>query len=260
MPDNPAEETVEIQWVYTPADFFEEKIVCDYGDYLVEIEGGRVTAGMSAVFFDSHPDLPGSLSRKLNSYFLGAQPILRKVFEVNGGAVSRLWPDGRKDTTLVAQGAVQVQVSTHADLVVMDDKGVVVGDTRRDRIEATKNLAQLSVRHASDPTARRILESFDASIRYPGNELVYLYEIWDALQTKFRGEKKARRTLGISKSDRSRITNLANKEPLSQGRHRGQFAEGLRDASTAELDEARGIARDMVRKYLMHLDEQQQAK
>ena len=118
-----------------------------------------------------------------------------------------------------------------------------------------KNRAQVWLRHASDPTGRRMLDSFDASIRYPGNELVYLYEIWDALQTNFRGDNKARRTLGISKSDRSRLTNLANIEPLNQGRHRGRHAGNLRDATASELDETRKIAVEMIEKYLKYLDE-----
>jgi len=261
MPNNANEVKVEIHWVYVPAGFFEEKIVCEHESYSVEIEEGHITARMSAAFFDSQPGLPASLKQKLNSYFLGAQPIRRKVFEIHGGAFDHLWPDGRRDTTLAVEGVVaQAQVSNHVDLVVMDDKGAVIHDTRRDRIEATKHLAELSAQYyMADQTLHKMLDSFDASIRYPGNELVYLYEIWDALQEKFRKKKHARKALGVLNSDRSRITKLANKEPLNQGRHRGRHAGNLREATTEELSEARRIAREMIEKYLGYLDKQQAA-
>jgi hypothetical protein len=51
MPENPPEETVEVQWVYTPADFFEEKIVWESGVCPIEIERGHIAARMSVVFF-----------------------------------------------------------------------------------------------------------------------------------------------------------------------------------------------------------------
>jgi hypothetical protein len=151
-------------------------------------------------------------------------------------------------------------VSPEDNQIYRDDNGIE-HDPRRERIDSMKNLGQLSAYYAPlDPSVHRMLESFDASIRYPENELVYLYEIWDALQTKFRSGNKARRALGLLKPDSSRLTRLANKEPLNQGRHRGQFAEGLRDATSAELGEARKIAKEMVEKYLRYFDGKQKAK
>jgi hypothetical protein len=190
----------------------------------------------------------------LDLYFRGAQLIRRRVFDIDGGGYERVWPDGRRNTTLVVHCIEQGQVSDQPDLVQLNSKGEVVGDTRRDRIKATINLSQLSVYHGSDPTARRMLESFDAAIRYPGNELVYLYEIWDALQTKFRGNKKGLKALGISRPNRSRLTNLANREPLNQGRHRGRF-DTLREATVGELAEARKIATEMIEKFMLYLDD-----
>jgi hypothetical protein len=145
-----------------------------------------------------------------------------------------------------------------ADLVYTDQEGRV-HDTRRDRIDTTKSLAERSARHAAtDRTARKMLHSFDGAVRDPENELVYLYEVWDALQTKFRGEKKAREALSIAKSARSRLTSLADTEQLNQGRHRGSHSDSLRNATTDELEEARTIVRNMIAAYLNYLDEQEQ--
>ena len=48
--------------------------------------------------------------------------------------------------------------------------------------------------------------------------------------------------------------NLFNNEPLRQGRHRGKSGSALRDATEAELTEARRIALAMIEAYLRHLD------
>ncbi|MBE0713160.1 MAG: hypothetical protein IH583_12340, partial [Candidatus Aminicenantes bacterium] len=185
MPDDPTEETVEIQWVYTPAEYFDEKIKRNCEGYTVEIDDGRITARMKAEFFDVRPDLLSLIRRELESYFQSAQPIRRKAFEIDGGGFTRIWPDGRENTTLAVHRSEQVMVSDQPDLVQMDNTGAVVGDTRRDRIEATRKLAELSVRHASNPTVRRMLDSFDRSVREPEIELVRLYEVWEALAEAF---------------------------------------------------------------------------
>ena len=107
---------------------------------------------------------------------------------------------------------------------------------------------------ASDATLASLLRSNDAAVRDPGNELVHLYEIRDALSVEFGGHKQARSRLGISSADWSRFGLLCNNEPLRQGRHRGNTGAALRDATDSELMDARRIARDMVEAYLSHLD------
>jgi hypothetical protein len=260
MPYSTTEIKIEIEWNYTPPSYFEEQIIWLREGYFLEIDGGHITARMNAEVFDSQPGFRDSLTQKLKDYFLGAQLIRRQAFEIHCGAINRVGPDGRRDTTLVVQSAVHRYTTENIDLVSTDEESVV-HDTRRDRIDTTKNLAELSARHAAtDRTACKMLYSFDAAVRDPENELVYLYEVWEALQTKFQGEKKARKALGISRSTRSRLTQLANNEPLNQGRHRGSHACSLRNITTDELDEARAIARDMIALYLNYLNQQQQHK
>ena len=253
-PENPTEQKIEIEWRYTPPTYFEEKMIFELDGYPVEINDGHITIRMTAADFDSQPGVRDSLTQKLNYYFLGMQPTRRQAFEIQGGAIFRLWPDGRRDTTIVCHSAVSNWTAGKVDLVYTDQDGIV-HDTRRDRIDATKNLAELSARHAAtDQTARKMLDSFDAAVRDPENELVHLYEVWDALRQKFDGEINARHALNISRDVRSRFGTLANTE-LNQGRHRGQHAGSLRDATSKELDEARAIARDMLASYLRYLDD-----
>ena len=255
MPDNPPEETVEIQWVYTPADFFDEKVERNCKGYSVEIEGGRATARMSAAFYRPGGDFQHALAEELRSYFRLWQLDRRRVFEIRGPSVRRMHPDGRTDITIVVDGVVCVSEVGNLNLVSTDANGVV-HDARREQFEAMKRLVELRLRHASDPTAHRMLESHAGSIATPGEELVYLYEIWDALMEKFQGRENARSVLNISPEKLTTFYDLTCNLPLRQGRHRGRF-DALRDATTEELEQARKIAREMVEQYITYLDEQQ---
>jgi hypothetical protein len=246
-------DNIELEWHYTPQSYFEERVVLEREGYSIEINAGRITAKMTADVFESQPSLDDSLSKQLNDYFLGAQPIRRQPFEIQGGAITRVRPDGRRDTTIGLGTASMNIKGGHVDLVYTDQEGRV-HDTRRDRIDAAKTLAERSVRHATDQTAHKMLGSFDAAVRDPDNELVHLYEVWDALREKFGDDTSVKEALGISSSARSRLGQLANDEPLNQGRHRGRHAGSLRDATAEEMDEARGITRDMIAAYLKYLD------
>ena len=84
-----------------------------------------------------------------------------------------------------------------------------------------------------------MLKSYQASAKDPDNELVHLYEIRDALVKKFGDSGALRTKLGITRNEWSRFAQLANVEPLRQGRHRGTKAGNLRDATEGELQEAR---------------------
>ena len=102
-----------------------------------------------------------------------------------------------------------------------------------------------------------MLESHAGSIATPGEELAYLYEIWDALMEKFEGGKKAQSVLNIPQEDLNTFNDITCERPLRQGRHRGRN-DTLRDATAGELDEARRIAQDLIKKYIDLLDGQKE--
>lgn len=132
-------------------------------------------------------------------------------------------------------------------------RGNIKADTRRDRIEAAKEVMLRASKYRKEPVVRSLLKSYSAAMADPQNALTHLYEIRDALALKLGGDAEARSTLGITKGQWSRLGYLANEVPLSEGRHRGQKIGQLRDATPAELDEARAIAKHMIQAYLDHL-------
>jgi hypothetical protein len=66
------------------------------------------------------------------------------------------------------------------------------------------------------------------------------------------GDVEARQKLRITKTDWSRLGELANDAPLKEGRHRGGHSE-LRHATAAELDQARKIARCLIEEFANQL-------
>jgi hypothetical protein len=98
-----------------------------------------------------------------------------------------------------------------------------------------------------------MLRSYNAAVSDPRNELIHLYEIRDALQKRFRGARRARDAIGVSNNDWKKLGNLADREPILQGRHRGQFPGALRVATKVELSGAREIAKHMIAAYLEYL-------
>jgi hypothetical protein len=92
------------------------------------------------------------------------------------------------------------------------------------------------------------------SVRDPANAFVHLYEIIEALSKHFVNGAGARKALGVSNNKWRRLRQLANDEPLRQGRHRGKSLGALRDATVKELEEARRIARSLVEGYLEYLE------
>lgn len=97
-----------------------------------------------------------------------------------------------------------------------------------------------------------LLASHIAAFNDPDNELVYPYELRDALAKKFGSESQAQ-VLSISSSQWSQFGRLANNEPVSQGRHRGKFLSELRSATDQELTEARLFERRLLLAFLQHL-------
>ena len=135
-----------------------------------------------------------------------------------------------------------------------DKDGNIVSDSKKDRIEKKKNLAELVATHHADNVLAVLLKSHSASVHDPNNELVHLYEIRDALSMRFGKANVTKTKLSITSSQWSRFGLLCDNLPLNQGRHRGKFVGALRDASESELTEARRIALAMIEGYLQYLE------
>lgn len=247
-------EAVVLEWSYTLKDYFEDEIRIDHGDYEMIINDGVVKAHINPEVYDEQHNMRATLHHSLNNRFLGVQLITHKPYELSKPSMCRLHPDGRKDVTLFAESSIMSITTLNVDIIAKDKDGNIVGDTRRDRVMKKKHFADLAATYSSDMVASSLLASYNASVNDPDNELVHLYEVREVLSKFFKGEKATRKVLSLSDTNWSRLGQLANNEPLKQGRHRGKSFGELRDATESELKEASTIASNLIEAYLVYLD------
>lgn len=244
------EETITLEWTYTPANFFETPFEHAGDGYKLTINDGKAIATLTG---SAGSPLFSRIHDELNAIFLGAQLTNHKPYTLSDYRTIRTRPDGTREIGITVGSAIDLRGSF--DATVRDAHGNVKVDTRAERIRERKEFALLAAKHRDNPAIHAILKSYNTAVNDPDNELVHLYEIRDALSKKCGGEKGARTTLGIAKADWKRLGELANDAPIRQGRHRGAKVGQLRDATHAELTEARTIAKNMILAYLNHLED-----
>ena len=249
-------ETYRIKWTFTPPDYFEESIHLKYDDIELWIEEGEIKAELVEDEYGKVKIVREKLHESLNNRFLGVQVITHKPYELSKASIESLNPDG--GVILYAEaniGGTSFMSSTGFTLVAGD--GNIIVDKRKERIEKIYNFADLVEKYkGTDAVVDSIVLSYHNAVEDPDNELVHLYEIRDALQTKFGGKESTKDCLNISNSNWQRFGELTCVEPLNQGRHRGQHPGNLRDATQEELKEARKIAQEMIESYLGYLENQ----
>jgi hypothetical protein len=245
-----------LAWTFSPPDYFEEPIEISRNGCTIRIAYGKAEAKLDSALYDTDPSIGQRLHDDLNSKFLGTQLLTHQAYELSGLTRTLVHPDGHKDVFVEFKGVrATVVTGTPPDVLVTDENGNVVLDSRRDRIERKRSLGELVAKHRStDALLKALLESRKAAVSDSRNELVHLYEIQEALRKGLGGGAAAREVLGVSASQWSRMGRLCNIEPLKQGRHRGAAVGMLRDASREELTEAREIALAMIEGYLRHLE------
>lgn len=251
------EDIVILEWAFSPPNYFEEPIHIIRDQYHMIIDNGKVEARIKPEVYNNDPELRDKLHNSLNDRFLGTQLVSHADYKLSDSTMHLLHPDGRKDTTIFATGGFCISGGGQFDTIVKDEKGNIIKDSKRERIDKKKQLSELTEKYCiKDLLVKSLLNSNSMSVKDPANELVHLYELLEALSKHFAGEVAAREALGVSNNKWARLHRLANTEPLKQGRHRGKSVGALRDATVKELEEARRIASSLIEGYLEYLERQ----
>lgn len=245
---------VTLEWSFSPPDYFEDSINIYRLNYNMSIADGKVVAELNSVIYEADPLMHKELHDDLIGRFRGAQLLTHRAYKLSNLTIAHVHPSGRRDIVveLGSQCLTLFMGSLDSQLTNKDES--IVSDSKKDRIEKIKNLAELVATHHADTVLTALLKSYDSAVRDPNNELVHLYEIRDALSTRFGNDKTTKAKLSITNSQWSSFGLLCNIEPLRQGRHRGNATGALRDATESELFEARGIALAMIEGYLQYLE------
>jgi hypothetical protein len=249
---------IVLQWNFSPTDYFEEMVETVYQGHMIKITDGKIETKINADIFAENPSLNEKLHQCLNNLFLIQQLLIykrHKRYTLSKPVKTLVYQDGRKEYFLEAEPAIARAVVSSVELQITDKDGRIIADPKAERLEKTKRSREKFIRHISDRLLLVLLQSYDAAVKDSNDELVHLYEIRDALCKRFGSDNEARTALDITYETWRRFGQLCNKEPLNQGRHRGQNAsEALRDARPDELVEARRIAWSMINAYVQYLD------
>jgi len=241
-----------LEWSFTPSNYFEEEVSLTCGHGTFRVASGSVELRVPLDMYPSDHSLRMELHAELDACFLAAQVLSHKPYTLSKPSVSKLHADGGRDAFVFPEPMVVRVTCGRVDIVLTDGAGNVKSDTKRERIGKRTELAQSASRQISDPLANTLLRSYSSAVNDPGNELVHLYEVREALSQYFGGESAAKSAIGILSAQWSRLGQLANNEPVTQGRHRGKQLGQLRDATSEEFSEARQIARSMIEGYLAY--------
>jgi hypothetical protein len=213
------------------------------------IEGGRATVSIPEPLPRDLRSLSQDAKSELQSVFQARQLIVHRSFKLEAPSVTRHRSDGGRDAVALVEAARSEWHVGRIDVVVRDATGRVTRDTRAGRVASeTARLQLLAAKLPESETLRRMLQSYSRAVEDPGNELVHLYEVRDAVDSHFGGHAAARSALGLTAAEWNHLGMLANAKPVREGRHRGR-QPSLRHATKEELADARRIALRMIEAF-----------
>jgi hypothetical protein len=248
-------ERTELEWAYQPTDFFEGPYGHATADFKLTVSEGRVLVTLVT----PHDPVPNSIEDDVTALVAGIFHVRQLQshgsYSLEGPTIYQ-HSGGRKSVAIRLRGVLAIAASVaRGDIIVRDPAGNVVHDSKAERI--TRQMAELDAAAptlARTPIGQSMFASYARAVADAENELIHLYEIRETLVHYYGGEAAARAGLGISKVNWRRFGELANVEPLEQGRHRGKHPLGRRRRATkAELDEARNLVKAWIFQFAQTL-------
>lgn len=246
---------VHLEWKYSPKNYIEEPIQISSEGFELSISDGVALAKINPSFYEENTKIKETLTGLVESRLLAVQIMSHRDFILSKPSRSDLREDGSKNIFLEVDPIVIKMSIEPVDLVIRDKDGNIVSDSKRDRLKKQKWFAEVVDKHRNtDITLDHMLKSYQNAAKNPDNELVHLYEIRDALSSRFGKKKNAIKKLRITNKEWDIIGDIANSQPLKEGRHRGKSAGAIRPADKNELEIDRKAVANLVEKYLIYLE------
>jgi hypothetical protein len=240
----------DIEWGYEPADFFEAQSTFTLESGMLTIDNGRACLRLKAPNDHVTAEVREGVTSQVIGVFDARRLLVHRPYAIRGPDVIQHHEDGKRHISVELEGAQLKLSGGSVDFIVTNASGEVVSDSKVDRIRMHHEfVAELAPKAAKSSLLASLLRSYGAAVSDPGDELVHLYEMRDALSSHFGSEESARRTLDITKQEWQQLGRLANTEPLREGRHRGRHPQGTRPATQEELAAARSAAKLLVLRF-----------
>jgi hypothetical protein len=239
-----------LEWTYEPSNFFEEQTRIAYEEGGIEIGAGIARGTFGPERYEQGELFRNKMHKILNSYFLSQQIFSRQPYTLEKPNLVLEHADGRRAISLTLESVVLVTSFGSLDITATDADGNIIADSKADRLERQAQFReQVATILPHDAALRRMLQSFRNAMDDQDNLLVYLFEIRDALVGEFSDAATVRAAVKVSNADWRKFGQLANDEPLQEGRHRGKHAT-LRSASADESAWAIEFGRRLIEGYV----------
>ncbi|PKL81756.1 MAG: hypothetical protein CVV24_13660 [Ignavibacteriae bacterium HGW-Ignavibacteriae-3] len=250
-------EKVFLEWTYIPKTYFENDIIVENDQIHLLISNGIAKMELK----NYNPQIKAShqeYNNFIESHFISRMIENRIDYTIKEGATIIEHDDGHTEVILKPE-TITITVTLpnpKVKITGFDKDGNINYDSEEEeRKKQQEFLSKIQNVLDKDEIVPHIIESYKNSIRFPKEELIYLYEIIDALQTYFKGKSEAIGRLKISTEDWSELGRICNNLPLKQGRHRGQMIGKLKDSKEGELEKARDISRKILRSFINYLNQ-----
>ncbi|MEM6838588.1 MAG: hypothetical protein AAF609_17250 [Cyanobacteria bacterium P01_C01_bin.120] len=207
--------SIQLEWKYHPAKYFEEPISWSYKNIELQIDNGTAIASIEPDIYHLSPSIKEDLTKVIENRFFAVQIMNYKEFNLEKSTRTDFTEDGKKNYFLEADSCLLKMTVNPVDLIVKDKDGTVISDTKRDRLNRQENFSNLVDEYRSnDITLDHIRKSYQKSVKNPDDELVHLYEIKDSLSKRFGSKSVTVKKLGIKNREWGKIGVLANTLPL----------------------------------------------
>lgn len=240
---------------YSPPDFLGGKQEINKSNYKISLENGKASAYVDETCSDDKIILIDAMAEDIERALIIRQMTNFPKYEFNKSRIDVYNEEGGKGVFINAKDApIEVKTGVSGCLKKRDKNGKVIYDSRLKEKQDEKYINDCLAAHGSDNTLNSICNSFHNAMQSPENELVRLYEMRDALSTKFGGKDKSCKNLGISEKDWDELGVICNAKPIDKSRHRGKHIGNIRKASDNELNKAREIAKKLILSYCKYLN------
>jgi hypothetical protein len=164
---------VQLEWEYTPENYFEEPIRINERGYEISIFDGIAFAKIDPAFHSQNAEIKDYLTSFIESKLQAIQIMSHRDFTLSKPSRSDLRSDGTKNIFIEVE-PLKIKVSVGpVDLKVQDKDGNIVSDTKQERLDKQRWFSEMVAKYRGlDGTLNQMLKSYQMAVKDPKNELV----------------------------------------------------------------------------------------
>lgn len=241
------------EWQYLPANLSGLEQRFDALGATLVIDRGTARAEMDESQFRAAPDIGDTLLLVIKARVAPFEHLAGTSLAFHHPPALTITHDDGRPTEIHAQGHASVRITDHMHFQLVDKNGIVTFDSELDSLNGAQAKAELLTKHATDSLLSRLLVSLGQSRNDPDDEFIHLYEILEALATRFGHNQRICGALGVDLDQVKNFHRVCN-SLTTASRHRGLAKAPLVRPDATQYSFARGFAWELIVAYATWLD------